>query len=46
MKRYISIKGIGSYLPKRKVDSFEIDRMLHVPEGWTLKSWSKNTILC
>lgn len=37
MKRYISIKGIGTYLPKRKVDSFEIDRMLHVPEGWTLK---------
>lgn len=37
MKRYIKIKGIGVYVPKRKVDSFEIDRMLGVSEGWTLK---------
>lgn len=37
MKRYIKIKGIGTYFPKRKVNSFEIDRMLGVPEGWTLK---------
>ncbi|MEW4072012.1 beta-ketoacyl-ACP synthase III [Bacillus thuringiensis] len=37
MKRYIKIQGIGVYIPKRKVDSFEIDRIIGAPEGWTLK---------
>ncbi|RXZ83113.1 beta-ketoacyl-ACP synthase III [Paenibacillaceae bacterium] len=35
--RHASILGTGKYLPKRRVTSSEMDRLLHVKDGWVLK---------
>lgn len=41
--RKFSIKGVGSHLPQKKVESSELEQQLNLPAGWIYKHMGVNT---
>lgn len=41
--RKFSIKGVGSYLPQKKIESSELEQELNLPSGWIAKYLGVNT---